>query len=54
MNAKDAKLKQLNDVSQKIHDTELAFEYEMGVEYQKQLMEHHEAQMKRKKEGESK
>ena len=55
MDRKELKHKQLNDLSEKFNDTELAFEYEMGVQYQKDLMRHHEQMQKRKekKEGES-
>ena len=55
MNRNEIKHKQLKDVSEKFNDTELAFEYEMGVKYQKDLMRHHDELKKRKekKEGES-
>ena len=55
MDRKELKHKQMNDLSEKFNDTELAFEYEMGVKYQKELMKHHDELKKRKekKEGES-
>ena len=55
MERKELTHKQLKDISDKFNDTELAFEYEMGVQYQKDLMRHHEQLQKRKekKEGES-
>ncbi len=45
MDRKELKRPRLDEVSQKFHDAELAFEYEMGVEYQNKLMQRHE-QMK--------
>ena len=55
MERKNLTHKQLKAISDKFNDTELAFEYEMGVQYQKDLMKHHEQLQKRKekKEGES-
>ena len=55
MERKNLSHKQLKAISDKFNDTELAFEYEMGVQYQKDLMKHHEQLQKRKekKEGES-
>lgn len=47
MDRKELKRPRLDEVSQKFHDAELAFEYEMGVEYQNKLMQRHE-QMKHK------
>lgn len=52
----DKKRSLMDEISQKIADTELAFEYELGVEYQEQLMKHRENVLKRiemKKEGDS-
>ena len=55
MERKELTHKQLKDISDKFNDTELAFEYEIGVQYQKDLMRHREQLQKRKekKEGES-
>ena len=42
----DKKRALMDEISQKIADTELAFEYELGVEYQKQLIKHRENLLK--------
>lgn len=49
MDRKECKRQRIDDVSEKFHDAELAFEYEMGVEYQEKLMQR-QKQMKEKKE----
>ena len=50
MDRKELKRPKLDEVSQKFHDAELAFEYEMGVEYQEKLMRRHELMKNRQNE----
>lgn len=52
----DKKRTLMDEISQKVADTELAFEYELGVEYQEQLMKRRETylkQLEKKKEGDN-
>lgn len=49
MDRKEMKRTRMDELSQKFADTELAFEYELGVEYQRKLMQRHE-QLKKKQD----
>ena len=57
MERKELKRGRMDEISQKFADTELAFEYEMGVKYQENLMKRREEMLQkmneRKKEGDS-